>query len=70
MKKILLVGTVLLFLGLFFIFLGNSLTFMDEDGWVHDSFFLPLGTLIFFIGIFAIIFSCIKKVILVIFSKL
>lgn len=70
MNKILLVGTVLLFFGLFSIFLGNRLTYMDEDGFVRDSFFLPLGALSLFIGIFAILFFCIKKIILIIFSKL
>ena len=71
MNKILLVGTVLLFLGLFFILLGEiSPSYVDKDGFLHDSSFLPLGALSFFIGIIAILFFCIKKIILVIFSKL
>ena len=57
MKK----GITLIFIGVFFLICENLFyQRIDENGFLHESLFLPLGTFLVIIGLFYAIYKNIK----------
>ncbi len=59
-----LVGSFLLLIGIIcFIIKANSIEYIDEEGFLHENFFLiPIGFLFLFIGTIVILVSSIKYI--------
>ena len=54
---------LLLFLGIAFILLENIFyQYIDEDGILHESFFMPLGFLSIFLGLTFLFVIAIRKI--------
>ena len=63
-SKPLVAGLVFLLMGGAFVWLENTFyQYLDEDGVLHESFFLPLGTLFVLIGIVVLFFAATGKII-------
>jgi hypothetical protein len=59
--KVLFSGLFFLFAGIVFLFLENTFyQYIDEEGFLHESLFLPLGTFFLIIGSLLISFFIIK----------
>ena len=68
--KSLLLGLFFLFTGVAFLFLENIIyQYLDENGYLHESLFLPLGVLALFLGAL-LIFYFVAKIFLVLVRKL
>ena len=66
-SKPLVAGLVFLLMGGAFVWLENTFyQYLDEDGVLHESMFLPLGALFILIGIVMLIFAVAGKTIAVI----
>ena len=62
-SKIFLASLFLLVLGVTFLFLENTFyQYLDEDGVLHESFFLPLGCLSLIAGGFGLLITGIKLI--------
>ncbi|MCK5892889.1 MAG: DUF3955 domain-containing protein [Endozoicomonadaceae bacterium] len=61
-KAMIITSILLLFLGAVFIFLENVFyQYIDENGVLRESFFMPLGFLSIFIGLFFLLIIAIIK---------
>ncbi len=61
-SKFLIYSLVIFFIGFIFLILENSFyQFIDENGILHESYFMPLGFLFLFVGILGIIFYILKS---------
>ena len=62
-SKIFLASLFLLVLGVTFLFLENTFyQYLDEDGVLHESFFLPLGCLSLISGVLGLLVTGIKLI--------
>ena len=62
-SKIFLASLFLLVLGVTFLFLENTFyQYLDEDGVLHESFFLPLGCLSLIVGGLGLLITGIKLI--------
>lgn len=60
-KPTVLIGVVLLVVGIVFLILENTFyQYLSDDGVLHESLFLPLGTLSLFFGMAIFVFLGIK----------
>jgi len=60
--KILFSGLFFLLAGVFFLFLENTFyQYVDKDGFLHESFFLPLSAFSLIIGSLLLFILIIKK---------
>ena len=68
--KSLLLGLFFLFTGVAFLFLENIFyQYLDENGYLHESLFLPLGVLALFLGAL-LLFYFVAKILIVLVRKL
>ena len=68
--KILFSGLFFLLAGVSFLFLENTFyQYVDEDGFLHESFFLPLSVFSLIIGSLLLFIFIIKKVKEIILQK-
>jgi hypothetical protein len=57
-------GLFLLLIGAIFILLENTFyQYLDEDGFLHESLFMPLGALALISGIILLIYFAAKEII-------
>lgn len=64
MGKPLVAGLVFLLTGGVFVWLENTFyQYLDEDGVLHETMFLPLGVLFLLIGTVVIVFAAVRKTI-------
>ena len=61
-KTMIITSLLLLFLGIAFILLENIFyQYIDEDGILHESFFMPLGFLSIILGLTFLLVIAIRK---------
>ena len=66
-SKPLVAGLVFLLMGGAFVWLENTFyQYLDEDGVLHESMFLPLGALFILIGIVMLVFATAGKIVIAI----
>ena len=62
-NTMIITSLLLLFLGIAFILLENIFyQYIDEDGILHESFFMPLGFLSIFLGLTFLLVIAIRKI--------
>lgn len=62
-SKLLFTGLFFLLLGVTFIFLENMYyQYLDEDGFLHESMFLPLGVFALIFGVLLLFIFMVKKI--------
>ncbi len=61
-NKTLVMGLILLVIGVTFIFFENTFyQYLDGDGVLHESLFMPLGVLSIFLGVLVLLILIVKK---------
>ena len=61
--KVLYAGVFLIAVGALFLFLENTLyQYLDEDGFLHESLFMPLGAFSIILGLVCFLIFIIIKV--------
>ena len=69
-SKMLKISIGLLIIGVMFIALENHFyQFVDENGVLHESMFMPLGALCVMLGIIGLTFSLLKMIWMIIKNK-
>jgi len=68
--KTLLLGFFFLLIGVIFLYLENTLyQYVDKEGVLHESLFLPLGVFALIIGSILLFLLMVKKVVELLFSN-
>ena len=63
LMKMLVVGIFFLLVGSLFLFLENTFyQYLDEEGFLHESLFLPLGSFAIIIGLMIVFIYILKKI--------
>lgn len=56
-KKLLFTGLGFFIVGLIGRIYANSITYVDAEGMLHDSVWLPIGTLLLFVGMLLLLLT-------------
>jgi hypothetical protein len=69
-NKIIITSLILLGIGILSLIAENTFyQYVDNDGFLHESLFLPLGVISLFLGMLCLIFFIIQRILRGVFKK-
>ncbi len=69
-SKITILGTLAIIFGMICLYLENTYyQYVDEEGFLHESFFLPLGVFLIFVGVMTLLVQSIRFLVSKYFSR-